>query len=1031
MKKALKRINLLSLFVLLCSISWAQGKVVSGKVLDTGGQPVSKASVLVKGSKLGTTTDESGSFSLNVPETAKTLVVSSVGYTTQEFSITNASMKLVLEPVQAKMDEVIVVGYGTQRITKISGSISAVKGADIEKLKPVRAEDALQGRASGVTVVSSGSPGVKPTVLVRGIPSYTGTDPVVVVDGAIQTLDDLNSINPADIESINVLKDAATTAIYGVKGGNGVIVVTTKTGRKSQKAEFNYNGNYAVQEVMNTIGVLNASEYAAIVNEGSVASGGNLIFPNISNLGAGTNWQNQIFKQSPMQTHTISARGGSDNMSYFLSGGYLNQEGIVGGGDKSFFNRINATSNLTFDLTSKLKFIANTSFTNIKNAGVPENAINSVISNALNFDPTVSILNSVPGTYGKYSTSQYILSEIINPLTQLNDTYNKGNTNKMYGKLELQYDLFKNLKLSSRFGYTNTDVTVKSFNPLSYYGTSHINSTMNADGTAKPGSHNSVYEAKTNYFNYTFETFANYRFKLAKDHNFETVLGFSMARVTGNNISGSRQDVPFNSWNFADISAATGIATNSGLDVGSYQYERRNLSYFARADYDYKEKYLASATLRRDGSYAFGANNKFANFFSGSLGWVVSNEDFFKSDFINQLKIRGSYGITGNENVSPQYQRISTLIYSYGLGQNAGYTFGNEPTSVGATIASFKNDDLRWEQQAQMNAGLDLRFYKNKFSFTGDYFRKDISGLLFTPTLSLYLGTAAMPTANIGTTQTSGIDLNFGYTDQFGKNFKFSTNITYTQAKNLVTETNKGLITGGGYGIPYQTVTRFEKGYAPGYFFGYKTDGLFQNQAQINASATQPGAQPGDIKYVDVNGDGKINADDRTNLGNPFPDFTMGWSLNLEYKGFDFTSFVYASVGNKIYRAYERNLAMTNKFRNVLGRWTGEGSTNDATLPRFSFIDANNNTRASDRYIEDGSFIKIKNLQLGYNFSSAALKRAKISKLRIYAQVKNAITLTKYTGFDPEISGGIFDTGVDRGAYPQARSYAVGLDLKF
>jgi TonB-linked SusC/RagA family outer membrane protein len=895
----------------------------------------------------------------------------------------------------------------------------------------VRAEDALQGRASGVTVVSSGSPGVKPTVLIRGIPSYTGTDPVVVVDGAIQTLDDLNSINPADIESINVLKDAATTAIYGVKGGNGVIVVTTKTGRKSQKAEFNYNGNYAVQEVMNTIGVLNASEYAAIVNEGSVASGGNLIFPNISNLGAGTNWQNQIFKQSPMQTHTISARGGSDNMSYFLSGGYLNQEGIVGGGDKSFFNRINATSNLTFDLTSKLKFIANTSFTNIKNAGVPENAINSVISNALNFDPTVSILNSVPGAYGKYSTSQYILSEIINPLTQLNDTYNKGNTNKMYGKLELQYDLLKNLKLSSRFGYTNTDVTVKSFTPLSFYGVSHINSTMNADGTAKPGSHNSVYEAKTNYFNYTFETFANYRFKLAKDHNFETVLGFSMARVTGNNISGSRQDVPFNSWNFADISAATGIATNSGLDVGSYQYERRNLSYFARADYDYKDKYLASATLRRDGSYAFGANNKFANFFSGSLGWVVSNEDFFKSDFINQLKIRGSYGITGNENVSPQYQRISTLIYSYGLGQNAGYTFGNEPTSVGATIASFKNDALKWEQQAQMNAGLDLRFYKNKFSFSGDYFRKDISGLLFTPTLSLYLGTAAMPTANIGTTQTSGIDLNFGYADQFGKNFKFSTNVTYTQAKNLVTETNNGLITGGGYGIPYQTVTRFEKGYAPGYFFGYKTDGLFQNQAQINASATQPGAQPGDIKYVDVNGDGKINADDRTNLGNPFPAFTMGWSLNLEYKGFDFTSFVYASVGNKIYRAYERNLAMTNKFRNVLGRWTGEGSTNDAATPRFSFIDANNNTRASDRYIEDGSFIKIKNLQLGYNFSSAALKRAKISKLRIYAQVKNAITLTKYTGFDPEISGGIFDTGVDRGAYPQARSYAVGLDLKF
>jgi TonB-linked SusC/RagA family outer membrane protein len=554
---------------------------------------------------------------------------------------------------------------------------------------------------------------------------------------------------------------------------------------------------------------------------------------------------------------------------------------------------------------------------------------------------------------------------------------------------------------------------------------------MNADGTAKPGSHNSVYEYKTNYFNYTFENFANYNFKVGQSHNFETVAGFSMARVTGNSLNGSRQDVPFNSWSFADISSATGIATLSGIDLGSYQYERRNLSYFGRVDYDFNEKYLVSGTLRRDGSFAFGDNNKFANFFSGSLGWVVTQEDFFKVDFIDYLKVRGSYGITGNENVNPQYQRISTLLYAYGLGQNAGYSFGNEPTSVGATIASFKNDDLRWEEQAQLNLGFDIRFFNNKFSFSGDYFRKDISGLLFTPTLSLYLGTASLPTANIGTTRTSGVDMNLGYTDQLSKNFSISTNVTFTKATNLVTETNNGLITGGGYGIPYQAVTRFEKDKAPGYFYGFKTDGLFQTQADVAKHASQPGAQAGDIRFVDINGDGKIDGDDRTEIGNPFPDFTIGWNLSLEYKGFDFNSFVYASVGNEVYRAYERNLAMTNKFRSVLGRWTGSGSTNDATTPRYSFIDANNNTRVSDRYVEDGSFIKIKNLQLGYNFSSAALRRANISKLRIYAQARNPLTLTRYTGFDPEISGGIFDTGIDRGAYPQARSYAIGLDLKF
>ncbi len=1031
MEKALKKFTLLSFLIMLGFTSWSQDKTAAGKVVDPSGLPVSKATILVKGTNAGTSTNEMGMFSLTVPSSAKTIVISSVGFETKEVSIAAGMMNIALEPSSSKLDEVVVVGYGVQKVTKVSGAVSTVKGSDIEKLKPVRAEDALQGRASGVTVVSNGSPGAKPTVLVRGIPSYTGTDPVVVVDGAIQTLDDFNAINPADIESINVLKDAATTAIYGVKGGNGVIVVTTKTGRKNQKTEITYSGNYAMQEVMNQIGVLNASEYAAIVNEGSVASGGSLVFPNLSGLGVGTNWQDQIFKQAPLQSHTIAARGGSDKMAYFLSGGYLSQEGIVGGGEKSYFNRINATSNLSFDLSSKLKFITNTTYTNIKGAGVPENAINSVISNALNFDPTVPVLNNMPNTYGKYSTSKYILSEIINPLTQLEDTYNRNNTSKLYGKLELQYDLLKNLKLSSRFGYTNTDVTGKNFSPLSFYGTSHINSTMNADGTPKTGSHNSVYEYKTNYFNYTFENFANYNFKVGKSHNFETVAGFSMARVTGNSLNGSRQDVPFNSWSFADISSATGIATLSGIDLGSYQYERRNISYFGRVDYDFNEKYLVSGTLRRDGSYAFGQNNKFANFFSGSLGWVVTQEDFFKVDFIDYLKIRGSYGITGNENVNPQYQRISTLLYAYGLGQNAGYSFGNEPTSVGATIASFKNDDLKWEEQAQLNAGFDIRFFNNKFSFSGDYFRKDISGLLFTPTLSLYLGTASLPTANIGTTRTSGVDMNLGYTDQLSKNFRISTNVTFTTATNLVTETNNGLITGGGYGIPYQSVTRFEKDKAPGYFYGFKTDGLFQSQADVAKHASQPGAQAGDIRFVDINGDGKIDGDDRTDIGNPFPEFTIGWNLSLEYKGFDFNSFVYASVGNEVYRAYERNLAMTNKFRSVLGRWTGSGSTSDATNPRYTFIDANNNTRVSDRYVEDGSFIKIKNLQLGYNFSSAALRKANISKLRIYAQARNAFTFTKYTGFDPEISGGIFDTGIDRGAYPQARSFAIGLDLKF
>jgi TonB-linked SusC/RagA family outer membrane protein len=1015
--------------------SAAAAIAVSGIVTDQlSGLPLESVSVLVKGSTNGTTTDKTGSFKLNVPDAGAVLIISLVGYQSQEIKVgsnTNFSVKLVSN--SSALNEVVVIGYGTQKVTKVSGAIATVKGADIEKLRPVRAEDALQGRASGVTVVSNGSPGAKPTVLIRGIPSYTGTDPVVIVDGSIQSLDDLNSIPAADIESINVLKDAAATAIYGVKGGNGVILITTKSGRRNQKTEFSFGSNYGQQEVLNTIGVLNAAEYAAIINEGSTVSGGPVIFPDLSKYGAGTNWQDEIFKKATLQSYNINAKGGSDKMSYFLSGAYLTQGGIVGGEEKSYFNRANGTANLSFDLTSKLKFIANTSFVNIQGATVPENSINSVISNALNFDPTVPVLNNIPNTYGKYSVSPNILSEIFNPVTQLDETYNKSNTNKLYGKLELQYEVLKNLKLTSRFGYTDVDVTGKSFDPLSYYGDAHINTELNSSGDTIPGrnSHNSVYEYKNTYFNYTFETFANYSFKIKNDHHFDAVLGFSQGKITGNSLSGSRQDVPFNSWAFADISSATGVAKTSGLDVGSFQYERRNLSYFSRINYDYDERYLASFSARRDGSYAFGANNKFANFFAGSLGWVVTNESFFHPAAVSYLKIRGSYGVTGNENVSPQFQRISTSIYAYNLGQNTGYTFGNEAASTGATIASFKNDNLSWEKQKQFNAGFDIRFGKNKFSFTADYFQKNISGLLFTPSLSLYLGTAAAPVANIGTTKTSGVEMNLGFSDNISKNFRINTNVTFTTAKNLVTETNNGLINGGGYGIPYQSVTRFEKGFTPGYFYGYKTDGLFQNQGEISKAPTQANAKPGDIRYVDINNDGKIDGNDRTKIGDPFPNFTMGWSLNLDFKGFDFTTFVYASVGNDVYRAYERNLAMTNKFRGVLARWTGEGSTNDAKNPRYTFIDANNNTRASDRYVEDGSFVKIKDIQLGYTLPSSVYKNKVFSKIRIYAQVKNAYTFTKYSGYDPEISGGIFDTGIDRGAYPQARTYSMGIDFKF
>jgi TonB-linked SusC/RagA family outer membrane protein len=1033
------RILLSTAFVLCLMVgAYAQNIQFKGKVNNKAtGENLAGATIIVKGTKQSTLSDQNGQFVINIPSKGASLVVSFVGMTSIERFV-NASSKtdFLLETSNASnLDEVVVVGYGSQKITKVSGAISTIKSADIEKINAVRTEEALQGRAAGVNVIQGGSPGAKPTVLIRGIPSFTGTDPTVIIDGVQQSLVDLNSINPADIETINVLKDAATTAIYGVKGGNGVIVVTTKSGRRNQKTEFTFSSNYGIQQVTNMIGTLNASEYGAMINEGSTTAGGPVIFPNLSTLGVGNNWQKEVFKDAPVQIYSLNAKGGSDKMTYLLSAGYLNQSGIVGGADKSNFTRGNFTANLSFDLSSKLKLIINASALTLESKGIAENSFNSVLGSALNFDPTVSLLNTA-NKASKYGYSNLLLSEIFNPLSVLENTYNKNVGTKLYGKFELQYNVAKNLNLISRFGYTKYDGNAKSFTPLAFYGPLNVDNSMNADGSAVVGKHNRIAHEKTSNFNYTFENYFDYNLK-RNEHTFNLIGGIAASKLTGNAAGATRQDVPFNAWEFADFTAATGANTATNTDALSgyyYQYFRKNISYFGRLNYDFNERYLASVSARRDGSIAFGKENQFGNFYATSLGWVVSNEKFFSSKMVNFFKIRGSYGTTGNENVNPQFVGIITGGPSYGPTANSnGYSFG-EVFSTGSTIGSAANNALRWEKQVQSNIGFDLTFANNHFTINADYFNKSVDGLLFTPSASLYLGTVPIPQANIGTTKSSGFDVTLNYRNSPNKKVQFNSSLTFTTATNEVTSTNSdgtAKILGGYYfNGQSQSVTVFEKGFTPGYFYGFKTDGLFQNAAEVAASPKQTGAQAGDIKYVDMNGDNVIDALDKTKIGDPFAKFTLGWNVNVQVGNFDFVSFVYASVGNDIYRAFERNANYTNKPREILARWTGENSTNDARFPRYSFVDNNNNARVSDRYVEDGSFVKIKNLQLGYSLPASMTKKG-LNKVRFYFQVKNAYTFTKYTGYDPEIPGGILETGVDRGAYPQPRTFALGLDIKF
>jgi len=983
---------------------------ISGTVTDDNGVALPGATVLVQGTTNGVSTDFDGAFTISATSD-DTLVFSFIGYASQSILVGSSSTINVSLSPDNLLDEVVVTGYGSQKASNISGSVSIVSGEEVEKIKPLRIEDALQG-TTGLNVISSPNPGGKPSVLIRGITSFSGTDPLVVIDGINSSLYDMDAISPSDIESVSVLKDASTTAMYGVRGGSGVIVITTKSGKKNQDTVFSLDTSFGMQEVDKYIDVLNASQYAAILNEGSVTSGGNLIFTDLSSLGVGTNWQKELYDSAPISTTNFSASGGSATTTYFISAGYTAQEGVAGGGDKDFFDRSTFSANFTTDMSDNLKAIVQTKYSNIKGNGHG----GGQIFNALNFDPTVPLM-----TDGKYSTSGTITQEVINPMAGLSNSYSDNKTDKLIGKIELQYDVLDNFKITTRIGYSSIWQQQKSFSPLRFYGVGHNSTNANADLTPRTSDdHSRVSESKQNWFNYTYELFGNYDFNINDEHNFNVFAGFTIGKQTYNFLSGSNVDVPNNSWTYADLSAATGGIEDQS--TGSNQSVSRSVSLMTRIEYDFQEKYLASITVRRDGSTSFGKNNKFAIFPSASFGWVASNEDFFESSFINFLKIRASYGSVGNDNASPQFGTISNF---------PKYTFGDTITA-GSTLLGIPNDDVSWENQIQTNAGIDLAFFDSKLRFTADYFIKTVDDLLFSPTLSLYLGIPAYPIANIGKTETKGFEISLSYNDDISDKISFSNTFNFTTAENLVKEINNGdkYIWGSGYGIPFTSLTQFRQGESPGIFWGYKTNGIFQNQSEISNHATQDNAQPGDIRYVDVNGDNKIDSEDRTKIGDPFPDFTLGWNFALNVSNFDLSVFTYASVGNDIFRGYERNLNYTNKFASVLNRWTGEGSS--STEPRYSFIDANNNTRASDRYVEDGSFVKIKNIQLGYNFPLS--ESSSLTSLRIYALAKNAFTFTDYRGYDPEISNGggpVLDTGVDRGTYPSPRIVSLGLNIKF
>jgi TonB-linked SusC/RagA family outer membrane protein len=1014
---------LLILFLFLSSFGFAQGYDIGGVVKETGsGLPIPGVNVQVKNSRIGTATDMDGRFSLKGVSSGATLVFTYLGYKNLEYKVisSNSALSISLQEDSKVLDEVVVIGYGSQKKREVTGAVSVVDSKTLEALKPVKIEQALQGTVSGVNVTTtSGAPGAALDIRIRGIATNGENRPTTIIDGYVG---ELGLLNPNDVESITVLKDAQA-AIYGTIGANGVILITTKSGKKNSKSKISYNTYTGFQETSRTLPMLKATEYALLLNE-SYANGGNSIpFPNVSGLGKGTNWQNEVFSTSvPIINHDISFSGGSDKITYAVSGSHLDQEGIIGE-SKSGFLRNTARVSVGADVTDKLKLKTNVIYTYFNRKSLNESGLGSVLFNALNTPSTLTPYDA-NGDFTKVPTNTGLGIEIINPLAQIANTYNDYNFKKVNGNFGLDYKVFKNFTISSSIGFNTSNSESKSFAKQILYW-------INPSDKVFDVLRSSVSQSAINDNDYSFDLFGTYTKKIGENHNVVATVGNTIFKQYGNGLFATGFDVPYNSWEFADIALTKGISET--VPNGSYNYDERRLSYFARAQYDYKGKYLFSAMIRRDASTKFGPGNKVGYFPSFTAGWVISDEGFFGEDkLINFMKLRGSYGTLGND-------QIPNNGYVSQLSGEATYVFDDVLVN-GLATGQIPNPNLKWEEARKFDVGLDLKLIQNKVSIVADYFIDTRADLLipFIPVSGIN-GTAApgagSPTINAGTVRNSGLEFAIDYKNKFSENFSMSVGYNVTFLKNEVLAVNNGIgyIEGGSFGVGQQAPSRMEVGQPIGYFYGYKTDGIFQNQSEVDAHPSQlslgADASPGDLRFVDVNGDGILNTNDRTNIGDPIPDATMGFNLQMNYKNFDFAVYTFASVGNDMVRNYERNLTDVNRLNYVLDRWTGEGSTN--TTPRVT-TSATGNSTFSSYFVEDASYLRIQNMQLGYSINSKFSEKAGITKLRLYAGVNKLYTFTKYKGFDPGASNGApIGGGIDYGFYPIPRTYLLGLNINF
>ena len=995
---------LLVIFLFFAVYSFGQSITVKGVITDEStGDPLPGVNIVLKNTIIGTQTDFDGKYVLTNVTKGSVIVYSFIGYQSKEVIVKESVIDVVLKEAAQKLEEVVIVGYGKQKRKDVTGAVSLVGEKTLDVLKPIDATTALQGTSSGVAVnLSSGAPGAKVNIIIRGISSNTNNQPLTIVDGYEG---DLNSINPNDIESITVLKDAQA-AIYGIKGANGVVLVTTKIGRKNKVATVKYDTYSAIQQTTRKLNYLNATEYALVLNEAYASSGQVLPFSNISNLGYGTDWQDQLFNDALLINHNISLSGGGENFKYFLSASRTEQDGIIAK-EKSNFIRNNIKLNLGVDVTDKLNFSLIANYFTSASRGFD----GSLLFNGLNYAPTFGV--------NEDDTNNFLGIEVVNPLSILKNTYGENNGSGIEGNFSLIYKPFEGLSVTSRLGYKIYNEKQRTFFPIYNYGASKVYNRTQS----------SVYQSKTTSTRVNWETFATYAKTFAEDHNTTFTLGTSVQNDLFDGIYATGYDVPNNSYEFADISLTNLQSDQRSFNTGNADI--RLTSIFARAQYDYKGKYLFSGLVRRDGASVFAKNKRVDSFWSVTTGWKLSDEDFLKdNETINFLKLRASYGTLGN--------LVGDNLYRSLLNGEATYVLDGKLVD-GTTQGRLPNPLATWETAEKLDIGLDINLFDDKLSIVADYFeetRKDL--LIENFPVSGLLGSGAPgganPTVNAGTSKNTGAELAINYKAYKTEDTSINLSYNVTYVKNRVTKVLDGaFVEGGAFAIGNLAPSRMQVGQPIGYFYGLVTDGIFQTQAEVNAHPSQSGlgasvTSPGDIRYKDVNKDGVIDFNDRTNIGNPQADFYMGFNVSATFKNWDFTAYLYAELGKDMVRNFERFLPNVNKPNYYLGRWTGPGTSN--FIPRLT-NDATNNKLFSDFFVEDASFLRMQNIQLGYNFSEDLLEKVGLAKLRIYTSINNLFTLTKYTGYDPTVNGGAIGAGIDSGTYPSARQFLLGLNVTF